>query len=513
MNVLSNILNFKRYTHRPCFYLAIAMGLGIYLGRCGVGTWPMWSIFCGLFIILSLIRHQVSIFFLCLAIFCLGAFYCQSAYLFPSDHIAFLTYQDQKNLRAVEGVIDSDVQMKPTTFGTKKVFELQLSMVNIDGDWKKASGGILVNVFQEMDLSYGDQLQLEGSLYKAFQDSSSKFSYQQYLEDHQLFLNFSVGKTRYIEVLSKERGSWWMALSLRIKHRVKEILAKYLDPQEANMIQAMVLGDRSFLTKDVYAMFSKTGTSHILAISGMNMAIISAILLFVLKLLRFPRVWSLMGTGVFLLAYAVLSGWTASVIRSVLMAIVLLSSFCIEYEADTFNSLGIAALILFLLDPLNLFDIGFQLSFLSVAMIVCLNPLVLPWIERRIKGRILKSLAQAFCISLVAWIGISPVIAYQFEIISPIAIIANIPIVPMADLVIVLSLGLVFFGLVCPPIAIAFAGSLKAVFNFMLILVSWFAQTPDGYCYIHSVTYLHIFIYYFLLTILYLIISFKLKNY
>ncbi len=506
MNVLSNILKFKQFTHRPCFYLALAMGLGIYLGRYGSWSWPLWSILSGVFIILSLVRNKYFIFFLYLAVLSLGAFNFQSFYLFPSNHVSFLSYQDQKKLSAVEGVIDSDVQTKTTTFGSKKVFELKVSRINLKGHWQVATGRILVNFFGTVFLNYGDHLIVEGSLYKAFTGSSVKFSYQQYLEDHGIFLNLSVGKYKKVIIVSRHQGQWFVDLSFKIKHKFKAVLAQYLEVQEAGMIQAMVLGDRSFLTKDMYALFSKTGTSHILAISGMNMAIISAIVLFILKVLRFPRVLQFILTGVFLLVYALISGWSASVVRSVLMAIVILSSFCLEHEADAVNSLGVAALILFLLNPLNLFDVGFQLSFICVAIIVLFNPIIQLLIKEYIKFPILKYLAQAFFISLIAWIGISAMIAYEFEIVSFIAIIANIPVVILADSVIVLGLGVVGLGLCCPIAAPAFAGALKAVFNFMLILISWFAQIPGGHIYIHNWTLFYVFLYYGVIIIVYLVI-------
>jgi competence protein ComEC len=241
----------------------------------------------------------------------------------------------------------------------------------------------------------------------------------------------------------------------------------------------------------------------------MNMAIISVMVLFILKALRFPRVVQFILTGIFLLAYAVLSGWSASVVRSVLMAIVILSSFCVEHETDTINSLGLAAIILFLLNPLNLFDIGFQLSFISVAMIVRLYPLTQSWTEEYIKPKFFKYLAQAFCISLVAWVGISPLIAYEFNMVSPISIIANIPVVPLADLIIILSLGLVVVGLFCPLLAVAFAGTLKAVFNLTLILIAWFAQVPGGYFYIHNFTFFGMAVCYLAIIIVYFIIQAK----
>ncbi len=419
-----------------------------------------------------------------------------------------MSFYDQKKISEVEGVIDSDIQVKSTPYGTKRVFELDLKEINFDGTRQKATGRILINMFQRIDLNYGDRLRIEGVLFKPKSDPSEKFSYQRYLEDHGLFFILSVGKRKGVVIVSHNEGHWWIKASLKIRERFKRVLEKYLEPQEVGMIQAMTLGDKSTMSKDMYELFSKTGTAHIIAISGMNMAIIGAIILFILKVMHCSRRWQLILTALFLLCYAVICGWSASVVRSVIMASVILSSFCLEHESDGINSLGFAAIILFLFNPSNLFDIGFQLSFLCVFIIMIFYPKFQPMVEKTIENTFLKYVTQVLLISVIIWIGITPLIAYQFGIISFISIIANIPIVVLSDMIIALSLGLMMIGLCCAPLAVIFAGSLKAVFNLTLLLVFGFAQIPGGYVYIMNIQQWCVILYYaFLLTIIFIVMN------
>ena len=484
------------YTHRPCFYLSLALSFGICLGRYGIWSWPLWSILSGIFMIGSLCRGRASKVFLYLAIVCLGAFYCQQFYLFPSDHIAFLSYQDRYQLQAVKGIIDSDVQTRQSRFGNKQMFELELRQIKRGEQWQTATGRVLVDFFQTKNLHYGDRIVLEGKLHKAFHDKSNPFSYRQYLEDHGLFWILSVGKHKQAQVLSSRHGHWWIRLAFDIRHKLENVLAGYLEPRETAMIQAMILGDRSILPKDMYAIFAQTGTAHILAISGMNMAIITAIVLFILKVLRFPRLWQFILTVIFLFFYALLSGWSASVVRSVFMAAIVLSSFCLEQEADMANSLGIAAIILLVINPLNLFDVGFQLSFLSVGVIIYFCPFIYKKLAHHIQNKIIKHIVQVLSISLVAWVGVSGLTAYYFGMISPIGILANVPIVPLADLVVALGLAVGVVGLFYGPLAAVFAGALKAAFNLTLLLTAWFAQVPGGYFYVHNIKPWQVMVYY-----------------
>ena len=195
-----------------------------------------------------------------------------------------------------------------------------------------------------------------------------------------------------------------------------------------------------------------------------------------LRALCLPRQVQFWGTVFFLFVYAFLSGWSASVVRACLMSAMILASFALEEESEPLNSLGLAALILLFLDPMNCFDIGFQLSFAAVAGILILYApcqkvfLFLPSFIR-----------SSVALSLAAWAGTIVIIYYHFHMVTPISILANIPIVPLADLVMALGLGLAAVGGWFPPLAWAFAGCLKADLSAMIICADWFNRVPWGH--------------------------------
>ena len=136
----------------------------------------------------------------------------------------------------------------------------------------------------------------------------------------------------------------------------------------------------------------------------------------------------------------------------------------------------LAAVILLVFDPRNLFDIGFQLSFAAVTGILSLYK-PCQSLFKVLPGFIANTMA----VSLAAWIGTTPISFYHFHTITPIAVLANVPIVPMADSVMLLGLGLAFSGACCPALAYAFAGCLKAVLSGMVICAAWFSQVPFGH--------------------------------
>ena len=258
--------------------------------------------------------------------------------------------------------------------------------------------------------------------------------------------------------------------------QLKQSLDHYLDGQEAGTMSAIVLGDRGQIPKEISMAFRHTGTGHILVIAGLHMAMMTAMVIFILKLIRIPRSWQAWVSILLVFTYAILTGGSVPVVRAAFMASVILASMSVELESDALNSLCGAALILLLMDAGNLFNTSFQLSFAAVAAIVILYaPL-----EKRLSF-FPKWLAGAVSVSTAAWIGITPLQIWHFGTISPVALIANLFIVPLLDLTVALGLVLALAGLWLAPLAWGLAGCLKVVFNLMVVVAFWFSKIPFGY--------------------------------
>jgi competence protein ComEC len=258
--------------------------------------------------------------------------------------------------------------------------------------------------------------------------------------------------------------------------QLRASLYAYLSSDEAGTMSAIVLGDRGHIPKEINMVFRHTGTGHILVIAGLHMAMMTAMIFFVLKLINIPRSWQMWGSLFLLFIFAILTGGSVPVMRAVFMVSVVLAAYAVEQESDSLNSLSLAALILLLIDAQNLFDTGFQLSFAAVAAIVTLcKP-----IEERLTF-LPKWLACVFAVSTAAWIGITPLQLWHFGTFTPIALIANLFIVPLLDITVALGLSLALAGLCLPPAAWVLSGCLKVIFNLMVIIAYWFSQIPFGY--------------------------------
>ena len=257
---------------------------------------------------------------------------------------------------------------------------------------------------------------------------------------------------------------------------LKQSFYHYLDGDEAGTMSAIVLGDRGSIPKEINMAFRHTGTGHILVIAGLHMAMMTAMVIFVLKVIRLPRAAQIILSILLVFTYAILTGGSIPVMRAAFMASVILASSSVELESDALNSLCLAAMLILLMNAGNLFDASFQLSFAAVAAIIVLYGPI-----EKILSFCPQWLAGALAVSTSAWIGITHLQIWHFGTMAPIALIANIFIVPLLDITVALGLGLALAGIWAAPLAWGLAGCLKVVFNLMVVAAFWFSTIPFGY--------------------------------
>ena len=245
-------------------------------------------------------------------------------------------------------------------------------------------------------------------------------------------------------------------------------------------MQALLLGDRYNIPASIEELFQYSGVVHILAISGFNISIVAGLIFIFLKLLPIPRKGQYLLTIGLVILYAFMTGGRPSVVRAAIMATVFLAGFVVERETETLNNLALAAGIILLMNPSNLFDVGFQLSFLSVFAIISLYPRLMEicdhWVPEN-KSRLLRYIFQSLAVSLAASWGVSGLIAYYFHIVTPIALWTNLIVIPLVSVITALGLGLLLMGVVLPAAAFMFAACIKVLLNLMVGVVFLSVQT------------------------------------
>jgi len=249
---------------------------------------------------------------------------------------------------------------------------------------------------------------------------------------------------------------------LSLKRSAQAILYRHLPPVPASIVEAMVLGEKERISPKIYRSMMKTGTVHILVVSGFNVGIVAFLAHLVLKVLRIARKARIFIIVILLIVYCLLTGASNPVIRATIMGNVFLAAYFFKREADIYNSLSIAAGVILLASPRQLFNIGFQLSFASVLALVWLYPKIRPVFRvESLRPRPLKYLGESLLVSFSAWLGTAGIIAFYFKLISPVTVLANIIIVPLAALLTLSGFTLIFIGILLPQLAQSFASVIQ----------------------------------------------------
>ena len=167
------------------------------------------------------------------------------------------------------------------------------------------------------------------------------------------------------------------------------------------------------------------------------------------------------------------------------MGIMFLLGFFIKREANIYNILSFAALFIIFFRPNQLFDISFQLSFVSVISIVFFYPKLSAFFKvDSCKAKAIKFLLEGLLVSFSAWLGTLWLVAYCFKIFSPVTVLANIFIVPLATFITLSGISFVFFGLFFLPLAGLFASCLQPSVALLLYLNNLFLKLPGAYWYL-----------------------------
>lgn len=225
----------------------------------------------------------------------------------------------------------------------------------------------------------------------------------------------------------------------------QQLLARYeaqgLEGEQYAVVAAMALGDKSALTKDVREVYAVTGASHVLALSGLHLGIIYTLL----SLLVVGRRWQMLSQLVCILgiwAFAFLVGLSTSVVRSAIMLTVYALLSLGHRDKMSLNTLAFTAILMLMVNPRSLFDIGFQMSFMAVGSILLWMPVFRSVFSEvyLMDHPVVKWVWSLLGVSLAAQLGVAPLIAYYFGRFSTYFLLTNFIVVPAATLILYLSL-------------------------------------------------------------------------
>lgn len=426
------------------------------------------------FLILSLLSLKRALVFkiclLCLVFF-LGAALLRNYFILPKCHIARHIFYKGDNRCRLECFVIS-----PAVFRINRtVFAVEAKEARFGNRGYKCCGRVQVYLKGRADFNYGEALLLEGRLSRPYLRRAGAG----------IYALLRVDSPSFALILHKQEGSAVKRLAMRLKKKVEELICRYARPLPAAVLNAMLLGEKKDIPPLVYQAMMKTGTVHILVVSGFNTSLVIFAVVLALKALRLRRCLRFFIALPLLFIYCLTAGASTPVVRATIMTAVFMSSYLLQRQADIYNSCALSALFILFGSPAQLFDVGAQLSFASVLAIAYLYPKMKCFLRiKPLKIKVLNFFCDGFLVSLSAWLGTMGIVAYNFRIFSPVTLLANMFIVPLATLVTLCGFSLIAASLIAPVLAPAFASAAELAVTLLVRLNSLLVNLPGAYFYL-----------------------------
>jgi len=318
-----------------------------------------------------------------------------------------------------------------------------------------------------------------------FQRNPGEFDYGRYLTLNDIQGVATIAAREDFVVTKESAFTGFNAFVGSMQRTLYGLIDHYYLPEQASFLKGVILGYRADLSNEIKQSFMNTGTIHILAVSGSNVAVIVLIMYSMFGFLRMPKKLVGGATIIGVVIFMLITGASPSVVRATIMAIVLLVGTMLERKTDIYNSLSVAAAIILLWDTNALFDVGFQLSFAAVVSIVYIYPILAKLInlipERFEEIKAIDYVLKLFAVSLAAQMGTLPFTAYYFGRVSIVALLANLIVVPLSGLNVLLGVATVALSVVSPFVASCYAALNNIAVTFLLGFVKMAGNVPYAY--------------------------------
>jgi competence protein ComEC len=501
-----------------------AYGLGIVFGRYHWRPTSWWFVSIAVFSAAAAYfasRRPRFAWLLALgSFFFAGALYIQLRAGRESFDTTILPYADREELE-ITAHVTGDGRLHKDDFGeTRQSLDVEAEQIRTPtGEMVPTHSGIRLNIYgprtdaEESTLSaaangktrvfhYGERLRFRSKLRppRNFRNPGA-FDYRGYLTDHGIAVLGSA-KLEDVEILPGFAGNRILLWRSRMHRSVLNQVNTLWPPHEAVLLDAMVIGDEAFIERDTRVDFQRSGTYHVLVVSGMNISILAFVVFWSLRRLRLSEIPATLATVGFCVGYAFITEVGAPVWRATLMCAVYLGTRLLYRERAMLNALGTAALGLLIYDPQQLFTASFQMTFLCVLIVagvgipflertsqlyklalvtwdspdfaISLPPsvaqfrldlqliasrlsLFVPgrWADRLVRGpvRFVLSASELVFVSAVMQMGLALPMAYYFHRATTIGLPANLVVVPMTQLMMPAAVAALGFGYIAPFLA------------------------------------------------------------
>lgn len=362
---------------------------------------------------------------------------------------------------------------------------------------------LIFNIYEETELELGDRVATVLEIKEPNRNTNPKlFNYRRHLESKKIFATSS--SKQNTKIINRKNFTTFEKFSIKSKEHVVTSLDKSLNENNANIIKSILLGDDSFLDEENISNFRKLGLAHILAVSGLHIGIIFGFLIFIFDLLKLHRRISMIIAVLIIWIYSGVIGFPPSVLRASLMFSLLCIGRIIYKRNDPINTLSFAGFIMLTVNPMGIYSVSFQLSFIATFTIL----FFLSRVEKllKIKNKRLKS---SLAIILTAQIGVLPISVYYFNEVQVLSILANLIVAPILTIGIIIGFLIIIASLLSFKIGIFLGFFANNILDLSDKIIELLSKMSSLNIYLSSPSIMEIFLYYLVIFLLLNIIDIK----
>jgi len=482
----------------PSLVALLAIALGIYIGSRLSAFLHILLPLAFALLILTLFLHALATIRksnhfraaeLCLVLLLLLSAFCaysnfKTKYVSQTDVVRYV------NQRVwLKGIVATKVAEKKHS----AQWTLNAEALILNGDTTQVSGNVRVRLYSDLktNLKLGDEIWVSGYLKlppKAM--NTGEFDYRQFLQERDIFSLLSVQNDSLIQTTGNIKLTFFeRTITIPIAERLSQTIETLIPKSdEQQFVKGLILGERSDLSDEIKLAFQKTGTIHVLVISGLHIGLLVLLLDLIFKRLKTTQAgkWIAFGLATAILVfYSNITGNSPPVVRAVIMALVFELSRVIERKAYSLNTLAFCLIVIFTLDPRALFSASVHLTTGAVAAILLIYPRLSELIafETQIKWlkpivALAKYVWESLALTLSASVGVSPLIAYYFGATAFLGIFANLPVVLLTSLAVYAAIPMLLFDLISQTLATPYAVCVFYFVHWAIQFAQWFSELP-----------------------------------
>jgi len=363
---------------------------------------------------------------------------------------------------------------------------------------------LLVTADRYAQVAYGDQVTVAGQLKKPevfTTELGRTFNYPGYLKAKGVEYSISFAS---VTVTSSGNANPIISVLLTGKQLFLDSIEKVIPEPAVGLGSGLLLGVKSALGDDIESDFRKTGIIHIVVLSGYNVMLVATFILFAFSFFMSPR-WRLVAGILAIVAFALVVGLSATVVRASIMAVLVLIAQSFGKQYDVLRALFFAGAVMLIINPyLLVYDIGFQLSFMATLGLL----LIVPHFESKgIEGKNIFGMRDFFFATVSTQIAVLPLLLYHIGEVSLISVVVNMLVLPMVPVAMLLTFITGIVGIFSIAMASVFGFLALLSLNYILIVAKWFAALPFAAVTVPQFSFLGVALLYGVFALIYIFIQ------